>query len=249
MYALKIDNVCKSYRARGRVTLAAGDVSFYVNEGECVGLLGMNGAGKSTVVKICTGLISADGGSVSVFGHDMSSDPENAKKYLNVSPQETAVAGNLTVRENLELISRMYGADKAQARLAAERITEALRLGDKSGERAKKLSGGLMRRLSIGMALITEPKLVFLDEPTLGLDVVARRELWRYIKALRPHTAAVLTTHYLEEAESLCDRIVIMKKGKVAATGTAEELKAQSKSDSFEQAFLRITGEEDGYDE
>lgn len=234
----------KSYKSKSGLIRAVDGVSFTVGEGEIVGLLGMNGAGKTTTVKICTGLTVPDGGTAEVFGHDIVKAGEAAKKLLNVSPQETAVAQNLSVRENLELVARLYGADKLAARRDADGIIERFKLEQKQNERAKKLSGGLMRRLSVGMALITNPKLVFLDEPTLGLDVVARRELWRFIKQLKPHVAVVLTTHYLEEAEALCDRIVIMKSGAVAAIGTAEELKAAAGKSTFEDAFLYLSGEE-----
>ena len=243
MYALECKGIVKAFRAGGREIRAVDGVDLAVDEHGIFGLLGMNGAGKSTLIKICTGLTKADGGEAFLFGHAVGS-PE-AKRAVNISPQETAVAPLLSVRENLELISRIYGADGATARKKADNIMERLKLTDRAKDRAGKLSGGLMRRLSIGMAIVSEPKLVFLDEPTLGLDVVARRELWKYIRAVAESAAVVVTTHYLEEAEALCARIAVMAHGKIAAVGTAERLKAQAGKTSFEDAFLCLAGEEE----
>lgn len=245
MDALTVCNVKKSFTSRKRIVRAVDDVSFSVGQGEVFGLLGMNGAGKSTTIKMCTGLIEPDDGVISVFGNDIVKEREKAKSLLNVSPQETAVAPALSVEENLVLIARIYGADKAQAKRAAGDVMERLRLTDRAKDRAGKLSGGLMRRLSVGMALITNPKLVFLDEPTLGLDVVARRELWKFIREISKTAAVVLTTHYLEEAQSLCSRIAVMSGGKITAVGTADELIAKSGTDSFEDAFLKLSGAEE----
>lgn len=242
MTALSVNGVSKAFKSRKRVVRAVSDVSFEVGDGEVFGLLGTNGAGKSTTIKMCTGLLDPDGGSIEVFGHDMRTETEAAKSLLNVSPQETAVAPLLSVRENLELIAAVYGADNRSARTAANEIAEKLGLSNRLNDRAGKLSGGLMRRLSVGMALITKPRLVFLDEPTLGLDIVARRELWRYIREIKKTAAVVLTTHYLEEAEALCDRIAVMAHGEIAAVGTPDELKAKSGVDNFEDAFLVLSG-------
>lgn len=244
MNALSVNGIVKRYKSGGRTVTAVDNVSFDIAGGEIFGLLGMNGAGKSTTIGICTGLIKPDGGTVSVFGHDMATDTRAAKSLLNVSPQETAVAPMLSVRENLMFIASVYGADKAEAKARAEAMAERLSVSDRLNDRAGKLSGGLKRRLSLGMALITEPKLVFLDEPTLGLDVVARRGLWKIIREAAGETAIVLTTHYLEEAEELCGRIAIMAHGKTVAIGTPSELKEKSGEDDFERAFLRLSGEE-----
>lgn len=248
MEALKIDDIHKTFRSGKRVIKAVDGVSFTVNDGEIFGLLGMNGAGKSTTIKICTGLIAPDSGTASVFGHDIVKEAAAAKSMLNVSPQETAVAPLLTVKENLEFVARIYGGTKAEAASRAAEIMEKLKLTDRASDKAAKLSGGLMRRLSIGMALITSPRLVFLDEPTLGLDVLARRELWKYIREISRSAAVVLTTHYLEEAEALCARIAVMSGGRIAAVGTADELLQASGETSFENAFLRLAGESDYID-
>lgn len=248
MSVLKLCGVYKTFKTRGRILRAVQNVDLTVEDGEVFGLLGMNGAGKSTVVKMCTGLLDPDSGSIEVLGCDIVSERAKAKRSINVSPQETAVAPMLSVRENLEFIASVYGADKTSARSAANEIMNKLKLADRANDRAAKLSGGLMRRLSVGMALITNPKLVFLDEPTLGLDVVARRELWRLISELKSNMSVVLTTHYLEEAERLCDRIAIMSGGRIVAVGSADELKRVSGEDSFENAFLRLAGEGEIYE-
>lgn len=240
MKALEVNNAVKRFGGKRPVT-AVDDVTFEVGEGEVFGLLGMNGAGKSTLIKMCTGLINADGGSIRVFGADINNEREKAKSMVNVSPQETAVAPLLSVRENLQFIARIYGADKREACRRADEMMEKLDITDRAGDRAGKLSGGLMRRLSVGMALITEPKLVFLDEPTLGLDVLARRELWKIIRK-NCGCAVVLTTHYLEEAESVCERIAIMAHGKIVDCGSADELIKRSGTDNFSDAFLAISG-------
>lgn len=242
--ALSVDGAVKTFKTRRGVLRAVDGVSFTVACGEILGLLGMNGAGKSTTIKMCTGLIKPDGGSIRVFGKDIVSEKEQAKSGLNVSPQETAVAPALSVRENIAFIARIYGADKKRAQAAADGMLEKLGLTDRAADIAGKLSGGLMRRLSVGMALVTEPKLVFLDEPTLGLDLIARRELWRYINELRRSAAVVLTTHYLEEAVALCDRIAIMSGGKIAAVGTVAELTEKSGCADFNDAFIKLSGAE-----
>ena len=246
--ALNVENAVKAYRSRKRIVAAVDGASFSVKDGEIFGLLGMNGAGKSTVIKMCTGLLDPDGGRITVFGRDVTTEREQAKSLINVSPQETAVAPALSVRENLQLIGRLYGADKQSAKLASDGMLDALGLFDRANDRAGKLSGGLMRRLSIGMALITEPRLVFLDEPTLGLDVVARRELHKLIRARKANASIVFTTHYLEEAKALCDRIAIMAHGKITAIGTVAELEKLSGETDFERVFLALAGETEQYE-
>lgn len=241
MLALELKDVKKTFRSRRGEVVAVDGVSLEVAERGIFGLLGMNGAGKSTLIGISTGLIRPDGGTARVFG----GDPTDAavRRLVNVSPQETAVAPMLTVGENLEFAARAYGMTRSDARDAARRMAESIGLGGRAGDRAGRLSGGMMRRLSVGMAAVTSPKLVFLDEPTLGLDVVSRRGLWRYIRETAESAAVVLTTHYLEEAEALCDRIAVMAGGRIVAVGSAAELKEKSGAESFEDAFLRLAGE------
>lgn len=215
-----------------------------VDEGELFALLGVNGAGKTTTVKMLSCLLSPTDGDARVLGSSIISQPRQVKRLINVSPQETAVAPNLTVRENLELIAGVYGAGRRQAADKARETIERFGLGEVERSRAKILSGGWQRRLSIAMALISEPRVLFLDEPTLGLDVLSRRALWELIRSLKGGTTVILTTHYLEEAEALCDRIAIMAQGRLRACGTAAELKALAGCDDFEDAFVRLsTGE------
>ena len=195
-----------------------------VRQGELFALLGVNGAGKTTTLRMLSGLLQPTSGEADILGFRLTQQPQEIKRRINLSPQETAVAPNLTVRENLELIAGIYGASRREAaQRAAETIAE-FHLGEVERSRAKTLSGGWQRRLSIAMALISQPQLVFLDEPTLGLDVLARRELWQVIRSLRGRVTVILTTHYLEEAEALSDRIGILSHGRLRICGTAQEL-------------------------
>ena len=211
-----------------------------ISDGETFALLGVNGAGKTTAIKMLSCLVRPSSGTAQVLGHDILEEPISVKELINVSPQETAVAPNLSVRENLELICALYGHGKTASREKAQKMIEDFNLQSVESKRASTLSGGWMRRLSIAMALITEPKILFLDEPTLGLDVLARRELWELIESLKGRITIILTTHYLEEAEALSDRIGIMVSGRMVALGTAAELKAQAGKDNFEDAFVAL---------
>lgn len=236
MNAIEILGLTKEYGGRRVVDR----LELTVPAGELFALLGVNGAGKSTTIKMLSCLTVPTEGDGRLMGRSVRTDSHRAKEILAVSPQETAIASNLTVRENLELMAGIYGRPK-------ERITqvmEQLDLGQWVKQRAKTLSGGWQRRLSIAMALVSQPEVLFLDEPTLGLDVLARREPWSVIRGLKGHTAIILTTHYLEEAESLADRIGIMNAGRLRAVGTAEELKALAGRDSFEDAFVALAGGE-----
>ena len=236
MNAIEILGLTKEYGGRRVVDR----LELTVPAGELFALLGVNGAGKSTTIKMLSCLTVPTEGDGRLMGRSVRTDSHRAKEILAVSPQETAIASNLTVQENLELMAGIYGRPK-------ERITqvmEQLALGQWAKQRAKTLSGGWQRRLSIAMALVSQPEVLFLDEPTLGLDVLARRELWSVIRGLKGHTAIILTTHYLEEAESLADRIGIMNAGRLRAVGTAEELKALAGRDSFEDAFVALAGGE-----
>ena len=224
--------------------VAVNGLTFSVEEGELFALLGVNGAGKTTAIRLLTCLSRADAGEAYLAGHSIASDEQTVKALSNVSPQETAVATRLSVRENLLLMARLYGADKEQAERRADAVMERLGLREIAARRAGLLSGGWQRRLSIAMALISEPKILFLDEPTLGLDVLARRELWGILRDLKGKVTVVLTTHYLEEAEALADRIGILSRGRMVACDTAEALKARAAKESFEEAFIALaTGE------
>lgn len=236
--AIEIKGLTKYY---GKVKAVDG-ISLTVKEGEVFALLGENGAGKTTTIKVLCTLAGFNEGTVRVCGKDVSALGGEVRKIINVSPQETAVAKKLTVKENLVLAAELYGMSEPQKR--AEELIKEFKLCEEAGRLACKLSGGQQRKLSLAMALISEPRVLFLDEPTLGLDVRARRELWKEIERLKGKMTVILTTHYLEEAESLADRAAIMKKGKILACGTAEEIKAAAGESSFEEAFLKLTGED-----
>lgn len=213
------------------------DINLGIKENELFGLLGVNGAGKTTLIKILTCLSEQTSGEAYVHGFSVKDNPEKIKEIVDVSPQETAVAHNLTVRENLDFFASLYNT-RDEAYISS--VVNAFSLEEVENQRAKTLSGGWKRRLSIAIGLISKPKILFLDEPTLGLDVIARRELWKIINNMKGKITIILTTHYLEEAEALCDRVAVMAKGKVKATGTPAELKSIAKTDNFEDAFIKI---------
>lgn len=242
MYAIEAQNLTKAYKNRTAVK----SLSLTVNDGEMFALLGQNGAGKTTTIKMLTGLTTPTSGDALIFGKSIVKDCIDAKKMINVSPQETAVANKLTVKENLEFSAQIYGEDKRKARELAEEYMKSFDLTERASDKARTLSGGMQRRLSIAMAMISKPKILFLDEPTLGLDVMARRKLRKHIEPLKGKVTVILTTHYLEEAEALADRIAIMDEGVIKAVGTAEELKQMTKKESLEDAFVSLcAGEED----
>lgn len=217
------------------------DINLGIKENELFGLLGVNGAGKTTLIKILTCLSKQTSGEAYVHGFSVKDNPEKVKEIVDVSPQETAVAHNLTVRENLDFFASLYNT-RDEAYISS--VVNAFSLEEVENQRAKTLSGGWKRRLSIAIGLISKPKILFLDEPTLGLDVIARRELWKIINNMKGKITIILTTHYLEEAEALCDRVAVMAKGKVKAIGTPAELKAIAKTDNFEDAFIKIAEDE-----
>ena len=240
MIAVKIENVKKSYKD----AKALKGVSCEILKGELYGLLGLNGAGKTTLISIIAGLIKADEGDVTVDGKSVKTDGDEVKKIIAVSPQETAVAANLTVKENLEFFAELYDKPKDKAII----VMQEFGLTDVAKKRAKNLSGGYARRLSIAAAVISEPELLILDEPTLGLDVIARRELWKLIKERKGKTTIILTTHYLEEVEALCDRICALKDGEKIFEGTAEQMKEITGEKNFEDAFVRLSQGENRYE-
>lgn len=239
MNAIEIRGLTKRFKAR----TAVDHLELTVGQGECFALLGANGAGKTTTVRMLCGLTAPTEGDALVMGHSIRSDAGEVKRVLSVSPQETAVASRLTVRENLVLMARLHDMDAKAAAGRAEQLMAELSLADRAKDRAGKLSGGLQRRLSIAMALVSDPQVLFLDEPTLGLDVRARRELWQLVSALKQKMTVVLTTHYLEEAEAMADRIGVMNAGRLVALGTVEQIKQVAGKDTLEDAFLALTEE------
>ncbi len=236
MDAIKIENLTKKYKD----VVAVDNLSLSVQKGELFSLLGVNGAGKTTTIKMLSCLTQPTSGDAFLNGKSICKDSDAVKSLIAVSPQETAVAPGLSVYENLELMCGVYGfiKDKQNAKISEQ--TELLGLGPVIKKKAGKLSGGWQRRLSIAMALISEPEILFLDEPTLGLDVLARSDLWDLIRSLKGKVTIILTTHYMEEAEALSDRIAIMKDGKLLVCDTADKIKEKTGTDNFEQAFIRV---------
>ncbi len=233
---IKISNLTKKYKD----LIAVNDVSFEINDKQIFAILGINGAGKTTTVKMMCGLTPPDSGDIFYDNLSAKNDIDKIKSLINVSPQETAVAENLTVNENLLFIAGIYGFDKQKSHQKADEIIKRLSLDNVKNKKAKLLSGGMQRRLSLAMALISEPQILFLDEPTLGLDVLARAELWKFINALKAKMTVILTTHYMEEAENLADTVAIMKDGKIIAIDSPKKLLSQTDSNSLEQAFIKI---------
>lgn len=236
MDAIKTEALTKRYKD----VVAVDGLSLSIKEGELFSLLGVNGAGKTTTIKMLSCLTESTSGDAYLLGKSIRKDSGEVKSLIAVSPQETALASGLSVRENLELICGVHGftRDKRCAKIAE--LTELLGLGAVLNRKAGKLSGGWQRRISIAMALISEPKILFLDEPTLGLDVIARSELWDMIYALKGKVTIILTTHYMEEAEALSDRVGIMKDGRLIFCDTPDGIKRAAGEDSFERAFVRI---------
>lgn len=239
MEAIKTIELTKKYK-----DLTAVDrLNLTIESGELFSLLGVNGAGKTTTIKMLSCLTKPTSGDAVLLGKSVVTESTAVKEIIAVSPQETAVAPNLTVKENLELMAGVHGFSRDQSKARVTALIEQFALGEIANKKAGKLSGGWQRRLSIAMALICEPKILFLDEPTLGLDVLARSELWDTIHSLKGKITIILTTHYMEEAEALSDRVAIMKSGKLLLVGTANEIKEKAGTDKFDEAFVRIVKE------
>ena len=236
MEAIKTNDLTKQYK-----DLTAVDrLNLTIESGELFSLLGVNGAGKTTTMKMLSCLTKPTSGDALLGGKSIVKESAAVKEIIAVSPQETAVAPNLTVKENLELMAGVHGFSKEKSKEKVTELAEQFELQEIRNKKAGKLSGGWQRRLSIAMALICEPKILFLDEPTLGLDVLARSDLWETIRALKGRVTMILTTHYMEEAEALSDRIGIIKNGKLLLVGTADEIKTKAGTDKFDEAFVRI---------
>ena len=236
MYAIRTANLTKKYKD----IIAVDQLNLQVKKGELFSLLGVNGAGKTTTIKMLSCLTQPTSGDAFLNGKSICKNTAAVKSLIAVSPQETAVAPSLSVWENLELMCSVHGFTKDKQNMKIAELTERLGLKSVMKKKAGKLSGGWQRRLSIAMALISEPEILFLDEPTLGLDVLARSDLWDLIRSLKGKVTIILTTHYMGEAEALSDRIAIMKDGKLLICDTADKIKEAAGTDSFEQAFVRI---------
>ena len=239
MHAIQIMELVKRYK---NVTAVDG-LHLEIKQGELFSLLGVNGAGKTTTINMLSCLTKPTGGDAIVGGYSITKEPEQVKRLIGVSPQETAVAPNLSVKENLELICGIHGFSREKTEGKIRELSEQFVLDEVLKRKAGKLSGGFQRRVSIAMALISEPEILFLDEPTLGLDVIARHDLWEVIRSLKGKITIILTTHYMEEAEVLSDRIGIMKSGSLLAVGTVDELNRKAHTNDFETAFVSIVKE------
>ena len=236
MVAIKINSLTKEYKD----IIAVNNLNLEINDGELFSLLGVNGAGKTTTIKMLATLTKPTSGDASIYGFDINKDQDKIKELIDISMQETAIARKLSVEENIEFYAKLSGQDEKEVSETKKNVYDAFGLDRIAKKQASKLSGGWQRKLSIALALVTKPKVLFLDEPTLGLDVIARRELWKTIKDLKGKMTIILTTHYMEEAEALSDRIGIMKDGKLLFVGTKEELFSKTGKDSVEDAFINI---------
>ena len=234
MHSIETKNLTKKFKDK----VAVNNLNLQIKEGELFALLGVNGAGKTTTIKMLSGLILPTSGDITIENMNMKKDVFKIKEILNVSPQETAIAPNLTVKENLEFMAGVYQIENKDSKI--EELIKMFKLKDVINKKAKTLSGGWQRRVSIAISLINDPKILFLDEPTLGLDVIARKELWKVISALKGKITIILTTHYMEEAESLSNRIGIMVSGNLVDVGTSKELIKKTKAKNFEDAFVSI---------
>ena len=236
MTAIRVNHLRKEYKN----VIAVDDLSLEIEQGELFALLGVNGAGKTTTVKMLATLVKPTSGDAELLGHSVLTEANKVKEVIDISMQETAVARKLTVAENLAFYSRLSGQPEAERQRVMREVCDAFGLDAVKGRQAGKLSGGWQRKLSIALALVSQPKILFLDEPTLGLDVLARRELWQTIESLKGKVTIVLTTHYMEEAEALADRIGVMQDGRLRFVGTKEALFAETGKPSVEDAFIEL---------
>jgi len=237
--AIVIENLTKKYED---VTAVDG-LNLVVDKGELFGLLGPNGAGKTTTINILCGLLEPTSGSVMVGGHDVLREPKIIKELIGISPQETAVYPYLTGKENIELFANLHTMPKEKLKANVDELLQKLSIRDHANRKAGKYSGGMMRRINLAMALVHDPEIAFLDEPTVGMDPQSRRAVWDFIRELRRQSKAVLlTTHYMEEAEELCDRVGIIDNGKLISLGTPQGLKVQFNVKNLEEVFLQLTG-------
>ena len=234
MFASETTNLTKKFKDK----IVVDNLNLQIKQGELFSLLGTNGAGKTTTIKMLTTLLSSTDGQILINGLNIKNDAQKIKNIINMSPQETAIAPNLTVEENLEFMAGVYQIKNKKEKI--DSLIKTFKLDEVLKQKAKTLSGGWQRKVSIAISLINDPQILFLDEPTLGLDVIARKELWDVINSLKGKITIILTTHYMEEAESLSSRIGIMTKGKLIAIGTAKELMKKTNTQKFEDAFVEI---------
>lgn len=238
---IEIKDITKKYHS----LVAVNHVNLMIQDGELFGLLGVNGAGKTTLISMLSTLVHPTSGTSSLMGYDLIKEKEEIKKIMSVSPQETAIAPLLTVKENLSFFSEIY---EMEDYTYLEEIIHLFHLEEVLNKKAKTLSGGYKRRLLIAISLLSKPKVLFLDEPTLGLDVFARRELWKIILSLKGKITIVLTSHYLEEIEALCDRIAVIHKGNIIFEGKIEIMKEKTQKENIEDAFIALIEGDDPHE-
>ncbi len=238
--AIEIIGLTKKYKD----VVAVDNINLTIEDGQLFALLGVNGAGKSTTIKMLSTLLKPTSGTAKINGYDISDDAQEIKGIISISPQDTAIAPNLSVLENLYFMAGIYGIKRADAKQSVEKLVKLFRFESILNKKAKRLSGGWQRKLSIALAVLAQPKVLFLDEPTLGLDVLSRTQLWQFIKSLKGNIIIVLTTHYMEEAEELADMVGIMSGGKLIACDTCSNLIEKTKEDNFAKAFVKIVGGE-----
>jgi ABC-2 type transport system ATP-binding protein len=234
-----INNLVKKFED----VTAVDNLNLVIDEGELFSLLGPNGAGKTTTVNILTGIIKPTNGNAFISGFDVTKNPDEVKKIIGVCPQEAAVFSFLNARENIELFGNLHSVFKKEIEERTDRFLKLLGLTDASKRKAGGYSGGMQRKLNLMMALINDPKIAFLDEPTVGMDARARRKTWEFIGSLKSENKTIiLTTHYIEEAEALSDRVGIIDYGKLVELGTPKELMERYNAKNLEEVFLNITG-------
>lgn len=243
MTAIKTINLRKEYKD----VVAVDNLNLEVEEQTLFALLGVNGAGKTTTIKMLSTLTKPTSGDAYICGYSINKDIDKIKEIIDISMQETAIARKLTVEENISFYARLSGQTKEEIEITKKEIFDAFGLGAVAKKQASKLSGGWQRKLSIALAIVTKPKILFLDEPTLGLDVIARRELWKTINHLRKSMTIILTTHYMEEAEALADQLGIMKDGKLLFVGTKEKLYEITNTHTIEDAFINLVERGEAY--
>src|SRR5579863_7738486 len=237
---ISVQHVTKKYKE----VIAVNDVSFEVRKGEIFGFLGPNGAGKSTTIKMLTTLLVPTEGKLFLAGHDVIKEQHAARKIFGIVFQDPSLDGDLNAYENMQLHSVLYKLDKKMAASRTEELMKLVELWDRKNSLVKTFSGGMKRRLEIARGLLHHPEILFLDEPTLGLDAQTRNLLWNYIQQLNERESMTIffTTHYLGEAEAVAHRIALIDHGKIVASGTSEELKQQTGTDNLEKAYLELTG-------
>lgn len=236
---ITIEHLVKKYQD----VYAVNDLCLQVKKGELFGVLGPNGAGKTTTINILCGLLKPTSGFAQVCGYDAQKEAAKVKEIIGLCPQETAIYPYLTGAENIDLFGNLHGMNKRALKERRGQILEKMGLAEEAKKKAGKYSGGMKRRLSLSLALIHDPKIAFLDEPTVAMDPQSRHAVWDFIRELKQQgKTIILTTHYMEEAEELCDRIGIIDQGKLIALGAPNELSKQHETRNLEEVFIKLTG-------